>query len=429
MLEALTPEPAREQGRREEGRKGCEEERIPRAPAAGAPSRAGASSPADDVPGLSERGVRRLSPVVERPRTKGPEAPAGASAGAPGLDHLQDDSVIDLIDVAESSGTRAERRRRWVMPARIAVSVAMLAVLFTRFPDFEWSEVAPTWDRSTALWLIGAALLTLAGLVLSAVRWQQVLRAMGLHERLRRLVPLYFAGAFVSNVLPSTIGGDVLRVSRLSKGEDGADSADTFASVVLERLTGWLVLPLITFFGLVVNPELREQGRASAVAAAVAAGTLVALVAVLLIADHPKLGGRFAHSEGWTRFVGAVHRGVAQMRLHPGAALGVVLAGLAYQLVLVAAALMVAASLGFGWLGLTPLLAFLPAVLIAQVLPIGISGLGVREGAFVLFLTPLGVPAEQAVALGLVLYALNLLVSLAGAPSFAVGGRARAAVT
>ena len=150
---------------------------------------------------------------------------------------------------------------------------------------------------------------------------------------------------------------------------------------------------------------------------------------VLLIADHPRLGGRFAKSDGWTRFVGAVHRGVAQMRAHPAAALGVVLAGLAYQLVLVAAALMVAAALGFGWLGLTPLLAFLPAVLIAQVLPIGISGLGVREGAFVLFLTPLGVPAEQAVALGLVLYALNLLVSLAGAPAFAVGGRRREALT
>jgi len=335
--------------------------------------------------------------------------------------------VTDLLDGAETSSERPERPRRWVLPVRIGVSLVMLVVLLTRFPHFEWSEVAPRWDRTTALWLIGAALLTVGGIFLSAVRWQQVLKAMGLHERLRRLVPLYFAGQFVSNVLPSTIGGDVLRVSRLSKGASDADSADTFASVVLERLTGWLVLPLITFFGLIINPDLRDQGRASTVAAAVAAGTLVALVTVLLVADHPRLGGRFAQSQGWTRFVGAVHRGIAGMRQHPGAALGVVLAGLAYQLVLVAAALMVAAALGFGWLGLTPLLAFLPAVLIAQVLPIGISGLGVREGAFVLFLTPLGVPAEQAVALGLVLYALNLVVSLAGAPSFAVGGRTREA--
>jgi uncharacterized membrane protein YbhN (UPF0104 family) len=367
--------------------------------------------------------------MVDRSDADGTGARPEPTADAPGLAHLPSDSVVDLVEVAETAGARPAKRRRWALPLRIVVSAAMLVVLFTRFPDFEWSEVVPRWDRTTALWLIGAAALTLGGIVLSAVRWQQVLRAMGLHERLRRLVPLYFAGQFVSNVLPTTIGGDVLRVSRLSRGEAPVDSADTFASVVLERLTGWLVLPLITFFGLVVNPELREQGRASAVAAIVAAGTLVALVGVLVIADHPRLGGRFADSEGWTRFVGAVHRGVAQLRAHPAAAVGVVLAGLAYQLVLVLAALMVAAALGFGWLGLTPLLAFLPAVLIAQVLPIGISGLGVREGAFVLFLTPLGVPAEQAVALGLVLYALNLVVSLAGAPAFAIGSRSRHVLT
>ena len=353
----------------------------------------------------------------------GVDARPAPSPDDPPLGDLASDSVTELVEVAERLEQPPRPRRRWVMPLRIGISLLMLAILLTRFPHFEWSEVVPRWDRGTALWLGGALLLTLGGIVLSAIRWQQVLRAMGVHEHLRRLVPLYFAGQFVSNVLPSTIGGDVLRVSRLSKSETDVDSADTFASVVLERLTGWLVLPLITFFGLIVNPDLRNQGRASTVAALVAAGTLFALLLVLVVADHPRLGGRFAQSEGWTRFVGAVHRGVAQMRRHPAAALGVVLAGLAYQLVLVAAALMVAAALGFGWLGLTPLLAFLPAVLIAQVLPIGISGLGVREGAFVLFLTPLGVPAEQAVALGMVLYVLNLVVSLAGAPAFAIGGR------
>jgi hypothetical protein len=83
-----------------------------------------------------------------------------------------------------------------------------------------------------------------------------------------------------------------------------------------------------------------------------------------------------------------------------------------------------AQALGLGkTAGLTALLAFFPAVAIAQVLPIGISGLGVREGAFILFLGPLGVADEEAIALGLLLYLLNLGVSLLGAPAFAVGGR------
>ena len=45
----------------------------------------------------------------------------------------------------------------------------------------------------------------------------------------------------------------------------------TFASVVLERLTGWLVLPIITLVGFAVNPGLRHLGSATRVALLLAA--------------------------------------------------------------------------------------------------------------------------------------------------------------
>ena len=338
-----------------------------------------------------------------------------------GLGDIASVSVEGLIDAVETAGTRRERRHRWALPLRLAVSLLMLGVLWWRFPQIDWADLVPVWDRGTVLWLSAATAMTFLGIALSAVRWQAVLRALGLRERLRVLVPLYFAGQFVSNVLPTTIGGDVLRVSRLSRRNGEPET--TFASVALERLTGWIVLPLITFFGLAINPGLRELGRATLLALAVASITLVALVVVLLAANHPRLGGRFASTEGWRRFVDSVHRSVGELRRRPTAALAILAAGLVYQVVLCVAALMVAAALGFSWLGLTALLAFYPAVLVLQVLPIGIAGLGVRESAFVLFLVPLGVPAEQAVALGLVLYAINVVASLFGAPAFAMGGR------
>jgi glycosyltransferase 2 family protein len=316
-------------------------------------------------------------------------------------------------------------RRPWVLPLRLAISAGMLALLVSKVPDFDWGELVPEWGVDNTLWLLAALVLTLLGIVLSALRWQTVLRALGIHAKLRPLLSHYFAGQFVSNVLPTTIGGDVLRVSRLSR--ENGDPPDTFASVVLERLTGWIVLPLITFMGLAVNPDLRSLGHASTVAELVAVGTLLGLAAILVLADHPRLGGRFADSQGWRRFAGALHLGVSRLRRHPVQAAEVLVVGLAYQLVLVLAALMAAFALGMTDLGLTVLLAFFPAVLIAQVLPIGISGLGVRESAFVLFLRPLGVPDEQAVALGLLLYLLNLAASLAGAPAFAAGGRPRTA--
>ena len=152
-----------------------------------------------------------------------------------GLGDIASVSVEGLIDAVETAGTRRERRHRWALPLRIAVSLLMLGVLWWRFPEISWAELIPTWDRDTILWLTAATAMTFLCIVLSAVRWQVVLRALGLRERLGVLVPLYFAGQFVSNVLPTTIGGDVLRVSRLSRRNGEPET--TFASVALERLT------------------------------------------------------------------------------------------------------------------------------------------------------------------------------------------------
>ena len=71
---------------------------------------------------------------------------------------------------------------------------------------------------------------------------------------LRTLTGHYLAGQFVGNVLPSTIGGDVLRVARCAKSIGSATTA--FASVVLERLSGMIALPLLVVVGFAVRPSL-----------------------------------------------------------------------------------------------------------------------------------------------------------------------------
>jgi glycosyltransferase 2 family protein len=311
---------------------------------------------------------------------------------------------------------RRLRRLRWGLPMRAAVAVVLLALLLRKI---DWSSLVPDPHPDDALWLAGALVVTLAGIVLATLRWRQVLFAMDLPAPTGTLLSHELAGLFVGNFLPSTIGGDVLRVSRLSAAN--GDRPDSFASVVLERLTGWLVLPVLTLAAMAVNPGLLRLGRASAVALALSAGTLLLLAAVLAAAASPRLGGRLVKTEGWVRFVGAVHLGLARFRGKPRAALEVLLVGVAYQLAVVLAAFLAAHALGLD-VSPTAALAFMPAVAIAQVLPISVGGLGIREGAFVLFLGPLGVPAGQAVALGLLVYGLNLAVSLLGAPAFAVGG-------
>ena len=309
------------------------------------------------------------------------------------------------------------RVKRWFPALRVVASAVMLGVLLSRL---NFDSVVPDWDASKAGWLLGALTFTVLGIVLSAVRWQRVLAAMELPAKLRTLLSAYLAGQFVSNFLPSTIGGDALRVTRLSAANGEAPA--TFASVVLDRMSGWLILPLLCLVGLAINPTLIHLGRASRVAISISLITLAGLVAVVAVAAHPRLGGRLAHRSSWLRFAGAVHLGLERLRHHPGAAMSVLITGFGYQLAVISAAILGARALGIS-IGPTALLAFFPAVAILQVLPLTIGGLGVREGAFVLFLQPLGVHTSQAIALGLLVYLLHLVASLLGAPAFAVGAR------
>ena len=265
--------------------------------------------------------------------------------------------------------------------------------------------------------------MTFQAFVLAAMRWQRVLRALGLDQPLLRLFSHYMAGQFLSNFVPTTVGGDVLRVSRLSR--DTNDGPISFTSVVFERLSGWLVLPIITFAGFAINPGLTHLGPATTVPLYVAIATLIGLVLVIVVLGNDWIGSSLSGRSGLLRFAEAIHLGIDRLREHPKASRDVLISAFAYQLVILSAAGCAVEALEIEQVGLTALMAFLPAVLIVQVLPVGIGGLGIREGALVLFLSGIGVPDEKAVALGLAMYVLTLVPSLIGFPLLILGGRAK----
>jgi glycosyltransferase 2 family protein len=300
---------------------------------------------------------------------------------------------------------------------RIVVSAALLALLITKIPA---DDVQPKDTHTGTLLFLGFGLFfTLVGFVLSAWRWQRVFAVFDVHVPLRTLLTHYLAGQFVGNVLPSTIGGDVLRVSRAAKTTGTGDVA--FASVVIERLSGFVALPLLSVIGFALEPSLVHLDHAW-IALAIAGATIVALVVILAVAGSPRLAGRFAKRQNWMRFIGAVHVGVDRIRREPRRAVSVLVAAITYQLSVLAAVYCAIHALGIS-LPNGAVLAFLPAVASAQVLPISLSGLGIREGLLVLLLRPLDVPTGKAIGVGLLWYGMTLVVSLLGAPAFAVGHR------
>jgi uncharacterized protein (TIRG00374 family) len=300
---------------------------------------------------------------------------------------------------------------------RIIISVALLAVLITKIPA---DDIQPKNTHFGTMALLAAGLsFTLGGFILSAWRWQRVFAVFDVHVPLRTLLAHYLAGQFVGNVLPSTIGGDVLRVSRATKTTGTGEIA--FASVVIERLSGFVALPFLSLLGFALQPSLLDLEH-SWIALAIAGATVAGLVIILVIAGSPKIAGRFASHQNGMRFIGAVHVGVDRIRREPRRAISVLVAAITYQ-----ASVLVAVWCAIHALGVSlpngAVLAYLPAVASAQVLPISLSGLGIREGLLVLLLRPLDVPTGKAIGIGLLWYGMTLVVSLLGAPAFAVGHR------
>ena len=311
---------------------------------------------------------------------------------------------------------------KWKVALRLLVSAAFLAVLVTRVPDLG-DSIPDGHHLRTALLLSAAVATMLVGVVLSAWRWQEVLLVFDAPVTIRTLTGHHLAGQFVGNVLPSTIGGDVLRVSRSAKTIGSTTTA--FASVVLERLSGMLALPMLVVLGFAVRPSLLHADHAW-FALLVAGLTVAVLGLILFVAGHPALAGRYATNENWTRFIGAVFQGIDRARREPRRIVRVLVAALVYQVTIVGSYLLIFHALD-AHVSIAGAFAFIPAVSMLQALPISLGGLGVRESALVLFRHGLGATSGVATTAGLLWYGSLVIVSMLGAPIVAIGMREKAA--
>ncbi len=303
---------------------------------------------------------------------------------------------------------------------RLAFSIGFLALLIWRLPDVKLGELFPRPTATTFAWIGVAIVVHVVAYVLQTMRWAAVSDTLGIHLRFRRLFSHLLTGEFVSNALPTSFGGDIVRVVR--QGNDAGDYADAFAATSLERLTGWLVLPLLSGIGLLLEPSYRRLGSVTATVVVVDVVTVVALLSILWAAGHERGAGRYLGRSGWRRYLGAVHLGIVAFRHHPDRVLRVLVAGVGFQFLQCVSVWACARALEIPQIGILAALTFFPPTAVLQNFPLALGGLGIREGVFVFFFRAIGVSNSDAIALGLLVYVVFVLASLAGAPSFFSGG-------
>lgn len=111
-----------------------------------------------------------------------------------------------------------------------------------------WQEIGdavrqiPVWRFVLALVLILISRLAVSG------RWYVLLRSGGVGMSLGQSIRITFAGLFASNFLPTTIGGDVVRLAGAVQLDH--DTVISAASLVVDRLVGMAGMAMILPFGL-----------------------------------------------------------------------------------------------------------------------------------------------------------------------------------
>jgi uncharacterized protein (TIRG00374 family) len=278
-------------------------------------------------------------------------------------------------------------------------------------------DLGKTWDilRAASPWWIAlSAVLTLITVPPMAWRWQLLLAARRVHERVLWLTRTYFVSYAVGQVLPTSVGGDASRIFETSRRHPGQITPIT-GSVLLERALGGAVTLLLAGIGLLLAIGRYPIGPYLWIEVLFVVATLAAGFVFFSRTVRSRLAFMLPHARRFRLEVPAraVYDGIHGYRDHAGTLFGVALITTAAQLTRIVAIYASGRAVGIH-LSLLPYVVLGPLLFLVMLVPFTVNGIGVREAFFVSFLGKLGVPADDAFACGFLFFLMTILLALPG---------------
>ena len=258
--------------------------------------------------------------------------------------------------------------------------------------------------------ILCAGFVLLLQMGVGGARWWAVMRAIETPLPWFELTKLFWIGGFFSQALPSSVGGDPIRIYMAYK--DGLPLSKAINGVMLERVVtiiGLTILVIAVQPWFVPKLNAETQMLTLTVLALLGAGTIFGVIVLLYLDRLPEALSKF-------RIVRGMNALAADSRLLFLRLKGAVLASIFGILTHVNISLCVfflAMSIGVDvtWLDCMVLM---PLVILVTTLPISIAGWGVREGAMVTAFALVGVPGEGALVLSLMLGILGIVMMIPG---------------
>lgn len=249
----------------------------------------------------------------------------------------------------------------------------------------------------------------------SSIKWYMLLRSRQIVIELWRVYAFYNIGRFFNLILPTSLGGDVVRIFQLGKFTGKNHTAA--ASVIVERFTGMLTLMAVAAIAIVLNLKLFNQMWLS-----IALGCGVLLMGILswLIFSTNSIhlfqnliGTKIKVFNKLFMKIEKIRKPILEFKNDRKAIRWAIVNSLIFQLLAVINVWL--SALAFGdELSFVSLLIAVPVILFIMNIPFSIGGIGLMEFAYVFTLPLFGASTSLALSTVLLIRAKSILDSVFG---------------
>jgi hypothetical protein len=243
-------------------------------------------------------------------------------------------------------------------------------------------------------------------------RWKIILKNYDVPIQIKRLSGFYFIGLFFNNFLPTSIGGDIVRIYKVIGDTENRTAA--FASVILERIIGIAATLFLAITSLYYISHFFSDSRI--LYTSIILFSIIIIFFVIILQKKPVefLIGLFDKitllniGEKIVKLLTAIYFLKGKKRVF----LAVFTLSLLSQVAIVfmnytlAFALNIKVDLGYLFL-------VVPITIILTMLP-SINGVGVRDGGYIFLLGKIGVSGAAAISLSFMNLIIPMILSLFG---------------
>jgi glycosyltransferase 2 family protein len=252
--------------------------------------------------------------------------------------------------------------------------------------------------------------------LISSIKWWMLLRIQHAGASLVSLFRYYWIGSFISNFLPSSVGGDV---SRLMFFRKSGHLAQVAASIIVERLTGLAMLVVLCVVALIGRPDYFDSYGLLPLLWCLVVGCAVLLLLVFRVGAGVSallerlLRGRGDYVQSFRVKLEKVIGAALYYRGKSNVLAGTLVLSILFYAVVFFGQYLILIALGAQF----PLLKVFfvaPIVSLVSLIPLFPGGIGIAEGACVFFYTQAGLLPAEALALAVMGRFLLILLSSIG---------------